>query len=164
MGYGKTKVVLPTKERRIGMKPKMAFLVFLATVLVLAGCESMGSKARTGAVTGGVIGAGAGGIIGQQMHRGAEGAAIGAALGALSGGLIGNQLDKMDVTARQTNPDYLAITSIVDMASKGVPDDVIISEIQRTHSTYNLTSEVITYLKQNKVSDRVINFMLATAG
>jgi uncharacterized protein YcfJ len=146
------------------MKTKITFSIFLATVLLLAGCESMGPKTKTGALAGGVIGAGAGGIIGQQMHRGAEGAVIGAALGALSGGLIGNQWDKMDTAAKATNPNYLAITGIVDMASKGVPDDVIISEIQRTHSTYRLTSEVITYLKQNKVSDKVVNFMLATAG
>lgn len=59
-----------------------------------------------------------------------------------------------------SNPDYLAITSIANMASQGVPDVVIISEIERTRSTYKLSSETITYLKQNNVSDRVIDVML----
>lgn len=146
------------------MQKKTLFLLFLAVVLILAGCESMGPKTQGGAVAGGLIGAATGGIIGHQMGRGGEGAAIGAAVGALSGGLIGNQLDKIDKQARVSNPNYLTIISIVDMASKGVPDDVIIGEIQRTRSVYHLTSEVITYLKQNKVGDKVINFMLATAG
>ncbi|MEW6102149.1 MAG: hypothetical protein AB1481_07680, partial [Candidatus Omnitrophota bacterium] len=57
----------------------------------------------------------------------------------------------------------LTYTAIVDMAAKGAPDDVIISEIQRTHSVYTLTSEIITYLKQNKVSDKVIDYMMSTS-
>jgi hypothetical protein len=58
------------------------------------------------------------------------------------------------------NPDYIPVTSIANMASQGVPDAVIISEIERTRSVYKLTSEVITYLKQNNVSNRVIDVML----
>jgi hypothetical protein len=49
------------------------------------------------------------------------------------------------------------------MAKKGTPDAVIISEIDRTHSVYQLNSEIITYLKQNGVSDRVIDYMLGTS-
>ncbi len=60
------------------------------------------------------------------------------------------------------NPDYIPITSIANMASQGVPDAVIIAEIERTRSVYKLTSEVITYLKQNNVSNRVIDVMLET--
>lgn len=60
------------------------------------------------------------------------------------------------------NPNYLSITSIANMASQGVPDDVIIEEIKRTGSVYELTSEIITYLKQNGVGDRVIDVMLET--
>jgi hypothetical protein len=41
-------------------------------------------------VTGAVLGAAAGGIIGNQSHRGLEGAAIGGLLGALAGGAIQN--------------------------------------------------------------------------
>lgn len=60
------------------------------------------------------------------------------------------------------NPEYLPITSIANMGSQGLPDDVIIEEIKRTRSVYKLTSEVITYLKHNNVGDRVIDFMIET--
>lgn len=65
--------------------------------------------------------------------------------------------------AYPSNPDYLPITSVANMASQGVPDAVIISEIERTHSVYYLTSEIITYLKQKNVSGRVIDVMIASA-
>jgi hypothetical protein len=60
------------------------------------------------------------------------------------------------------NSSYLPITSIVNMASQGVPGAVIISEIERTKSRYQLDSETIAYLKQNGVTDAVIDSMLNT--
>ena len=149
-------------EWGVGMRNQTVLLCILAVALVAAGCESMGQKTKTGAVAGGLIGAAAGGIIGHQSGHGFEGAAIGAATGALGGGLIGNTMDTSDQKALESNPDHITVMAIADMANKGIPDGVIISEIDRTHSVYNLTSEVITYLKENKVSDRVIDYMLAT--
>ncbi len=136
--------------------------IFLAAGLIAAGCESMGAKTKTGAVAGGLLGAAAGGIIGHQSGHGLEGAGIGAAVGALGGGLVGNAMDQNEQTQMEVNPNYISIVSIVDMAGKGVPDDVIIGEIQRTGSVYQLTSETITYLKNNKVGDKVIDYMLAS--
>lgn len=49
-----------------------------------------GRSAANSTVAGALIGAGAGGIIGNQRHRGLEGAAIGGVLGALAGSMIGN--------------------------------------------------------------------------
>lgn len=138
-------------------------LVLAIAVAFLAGCESMGPKAKTGAVAGGVIGAIGGGVIGHQMGSGVAGAAIGATVGAVAGGLIGDQLDKADQKAAETNPNHLPVSKIVDMAAKGTPDDVIISDIKSTNSKYELTAEMIDYLKKNKVSDKVINYMLSTA-
>lgn len=60
------------------------------------------------------------------------------------------------------NPDYLPVTSIANMASQGVPESVIISEIERTKSRYQLDSETISYLKQNGASDTIIDTMLNT--
>ena len=145
------------------VKRTTAFVLAFIVALAIVGCESMGQKTTTGAVTGGLIGATAGGIIGHQSGSGLGGAAIGGAIGALSGGLVGNQLDKADKKALTQNPNYLTYPSIVDMAQKGVPDVVIISEIQRTNSVYYLNSEIITYLKQNKVGDKVIDYMLSTS-
>ncbi len=62
-----------------------------------------------------------------------------------------------------SNPEYLSITSIANMGSQGVPEAVIIEEIKRTGSVYKLTSEIITYLKHNNVSDAVIDVMLETS-
>lgn len=57
--------------------------------------------------------------------------------------------------------DSLSILAIVDMAERGLPDDVIIEEIRRTRSTFNLTAETITYLRQHNVSNRVIDYMVS---
>jgi len=130
-------------------------LVLVMAVAFLAGCESMGPKSKTGAV--------AGGVIGHQMGSGIAGAAIGATVGAISGGLIGNEIDKADQKAAAANPSYLPITSIIDMAAKGTPDDMIIEDIKKTNSKYELTTEMIDHLKKNKVSDKVIDYMLSTA-
>lgn len=59
----------------------------------LVSCAS-GPNAQTGAVVGGLAGAGLGGIIGHQSGRGLEGAAIGGAIGALGGNAIGNAQDQ----------------------------------------------------------------------
>ncbi|MFH0763334.1 MAG: glycine zipper 2TM domain-containing protein [Candidatus Omnitrophota bacterium] len=138
-------------------------LILAVAVSFLAGCESMGPKAKTGAVAGGVIGAVAGGVIGHQMGSGPIGAAIGATVGVIGGGLIGDQIDKADTKATAVNPNYVTITSIAKMAGEGVPDDVIISDIQRTNSKYELTAEMIDYLKEKKVGNKVIDYMLSTS-
>lgn len=144
------------------MKNKFLFVVLVLSV-ALVGCQNMGPKATTGAVTGGVIGAVAGGVIGHQMGSGIGGAAIGATVGAVAGGLIGNEWDKADQQSLAVNPNHLTYVSIVDMAKRGMPDDAIISEIKRTNSVYELTAQIIDYLKKNKVSDRVIDYMLSTS-
>ncbi|MFA4889196.1 MAG: glycine zipper 2TM domain-containing protein [Candidatus Omnitrophota bacterium] len=145
------------------MKNRPLFCLVLVLAVALVGCESMGPKAKTGAVVGGVVGAAAGAVIGHQMHSGVAGGLIGAAVGAVGGGLLGNEWDKADEAAKAENPAHLTTAAIIDMAAKGMTDDAIISEIKRTNSTYHLTSETITYLKQNKVSDKVIDYMLGTA-
>lgn len=145
------------------MKGKMLLVLFAALALVITGCESMGPKTKTGAVAGGVIGAAAGGIIGHQSGHGLEGAGIGAAVGALSGGLLGSAMDQKDREAMAVNPNHLPLTKIAEMGAQGTPDAVIIAEIDRTRSVYSLNSEIITYLKQNKVGDRVIDYMMGTS-
>lgn len=141
---------------------KVLLVAVLVSTVALLGCQNMGPKATTGAVAGGVIGAVAGGVIGHQVGSGPIGAAIGATVGAVAGGLIGNEIDKADQKAMAVNPNHIPIPAIVDMAQKGAPDDVIISEIKRTNSKYELTSSIIDYLKKNKVGDKTIDYMLST--
>jgi hypothetical protein len=64
-----------------------------ALSLFLPACAS-GPNARTGSVLGGLGGAAAGGIIGNQSGRGLEGAAIGGVLGAVGGNAIGDSQDQ----------------------------------------------------------------------
>ena len=63
------------------------------TSMLLASCSS-GPNARTGTLIGGLGGAAAGGIIGNQSGRGLEGAAIGGALGAVGGNAVGGAQDQ----------------------------------------------------------------------
>lgn len=73
------------------MKTTLATL-FLALASLSA--TSCGPYSQEAAVVGGLLGAGAGAIIGHQSGRGLEGAAIGGALGAGAGALIGDAQDQ----------------------------------------------------------------------
>ena len=69
-------------------------LILVVTTLGLAFFStSCGPSGKRGAVLGGIIGAGAGAIIGHQSDRPLEGAAIGGAVGAGAGGLLGGARD-----------------------------------------------------------------------
>ena len=73
------------------MKKMLLVLAFAATALL--NCSTWNR-----AMTGGVIGAGAGGVIGgvigHQFHNTAAGAIVGAALGGAAGATIGHYMDK----------------------------------------------------------------------
>jgi len=136
------------------MRFKSIIVIFIA-VLALTGCETMGDKTKKGVGIGALTGAAIGGIVGHQGGHGWEGALIGGAAGAAAGGLIGNQMDKKD--GQQVG---MTVYDIAQMAKDGVPDEVIIEEIRRTKSEFELTAMQISYLKDNSVSDRVIDAML----
>lgn len=139
---------------------KCGLIFFVICVsLILFGCESTGQKTKSGALIGAGTGAVVGGIIGHQSGHGLQGAGLGAVLGGLGGALIGNSQDKAVPQAEVDNSKQITVLNIVDMKAKEVPDDVIISEIQRTKSVYNLSAETVAYLKKNKVSDKVIDYM-----
>ena len=78
------------------------------TSLFLAGAcavsfTACGPNSKEGAVVGGLIGAGAGAIVGAQSGRALEGAAIGGAAGAGSGALIGGAKDDREAMRRQNS-------------------------------------------------------------
>ncbi len=73
----------------------IASITLISSVMFLASCGTQpGPNTQRGAATGGLLGAGAGAIIGHQSGRALEGAAIGAAGGAAAGGLFGNARDQ----------------------------------------------------------------------
>ncbi len=149
----------------------------LAIALVTVGCqtpEGAPDYTATGALTGSTIGAITGAIIGHQSGRGGEGAAIGGAIGALTGGLIGHSIDQEQRARLRTHaPDTLVriergqplgLADIKAMAQAGVSDEVIISQIRATGSTYRLSAADIIELHNAGVSSKVIDYMINTAG
>jgi outer membrane lipoprotein SlyB len=141
------------------------FIASLSIVLIFASCEN---KTGTGAVAGAGLGATAGAIISGT----GEGALIGGAIGAAGGALIGASLDDNDRQNMQQqsprtlnkidNGEQLSTDDIKKMAKAGLSDNVIISQIQATHSVFYLSTADIIDLKNAGVSQRVIDTMIQT--
>jgi len=156
------------------MKINTLILTLTVPVLFLTGCQNPdGTQNNTGsgALIGGVIGAIAGATIGGP-HHGGEGALIGAAAGAVGGGLIGNSMDQ-EQNARlraQAPATYervqqgqpLSLADIKALAKSQITDDIIISQINSTHSVYHLSAADIIDLRDSGVSNHVIDYMINT--
>jgi len=157
----------------------MKFFVLLAGVaVVVTGCETYdGQPNRTanGALIGGAVGATSGAIIGNNAGRGGSGvvgALVGGAVGAIAGGAIGNSMDH-DARARlqaQAPTTYqrveqgqpMTTADVRALARANVGDDIIISQIQSTHTAYHLSAAEIIELRDAGVSQRVIQYMINT--
>lgn len=131
------------------------------------GCASSPNRAAEGSVIGGILGAGAGAIIGNQADdrdKGrTQGALIGGAIGALGGALAGSQVQKQpsgqqaSAPGQQSvNPNQITVAQILDLTRQGVHEDVIIDRIRLTNSKYSLSQADVDYLKQNNVSNKVL--------
>ena len=57
----------------------------------------------------------------------------------------------------------MGITDVVYLAQQHVTDEVIITQIRTTHSVFQLSAGDTVWLKQQGVSDAVVQEMLATA-
>ena len=158
------------------MKTKLRILTFAAatTAVLLTGCVNPnGTQNNTGsgALIGGALGAITGAVIGGPRNGGA-GAAIGAAAGMIAGGAMGNSIDQQQQAelrarapqtyVRVVQGEPLGIADIKNMAHAGVGDDVIISQIQGTHTVFHLSAADIVDLHNSGVSDRVVNTMINT--
>jgi outer membrane lipoprotein SlyB len=142
---------------------KNLILISTCGVLALSSC----SNAGTGATIGAIVGVGAGAAIG-----GGEGAIIGGAVGAVSGAIIGSALDDSDRERLQSeSPDTLkkvdenkklSKQDIINMSRAGISDQVIIDQIHASKSKFSLSSDEIIDLKNQGVSQSVINAMIKT--
>jgi surface antigen len=134
-------------------------------LLLASGCSTM-SGTDTGLAAGGLAGAGAGAAIGAQSGHPLAGALIGGIAGAATGGIIGHEVDESE-RRKAVEVAYaraqLGITEVAQMARANVADEVIIAQIRSSGSVYRLSSTDTVWLKQNGVSDRVIEEMLASA-
>jgi hypothetical protein len=125
------------------------------------------SNTDSGVAAGGLIGAGTGAALGAASGHPGAGALIGAGVGAVSGGLIGASEDekerKREARVAAANAKQLGVVDIAQMSQSRVADSVIIAQIRSTGSVFRLSSNDTIWLKQNSVSDPVIEEMLATA-
>lgn len=155
------------------MKLNGLALLLLTAAIVLTGCETRHgtpNRTGTGALAGGAIGAASGAVIGGR-NAGA-GALIGGAVGAVTGGLIGNAMDReAQARLRQQAPQTytridqgrpLSVADVKALAAARVGDDVIISQIRHTRTSFQLSSSDLIDLKNAGVSDRVVEFMINT--
>lgn len=144
------------------MKNLSLFIICIFVGFLNTGCQATKTRTAEGAVIGGLVGATAGGIIGHQSRHGAEGAGIGAAVGALTGAIVGSQIEKSAQTTPlndNVNPNQMATQQIVELTTQGVNEDVIIDKIYLSNSRFNLSADEINYLRQQGVSQKVIDVM-----
>ena len=103
------------------------------SALVVAGCTDPGQlggtnpnqKAQTGAILGGIIGAGTGAVLSKDSGKGAI---IGGVIGAAGGAVYGNYLDKQEAELRQNlDSQDIKITNTGDRLILTMPEDVLFS-------------------------------------
>jgi hypothetical protein len=158
------------------MKMKNWLLIWITGAPLLTGCinpDGSFSHTGTGALAGGAIGAGTGAILGGRHHGGAA-ALIGGAVGALAGTAIGSSMDaeersRVRAQAPQTyqrieTRQPLSVSDVKALSAARVNDDVIISQIRSTGTSFHLSSADIIDLSNSGVSQRVIEFMINTQG
>jgi outer membrane lipoprotein SlyB len=158
------------------MKTKLNNSIFAAaaSAVLLTGCvdpNGQPNNTASGALIGGALGAITGAAVGGSRHGGGD-ALIGAAAGMIAGGLIGNSMDQQQQEqlraqapqsyVRVVQGQTLGIADVKALARAGVSDDVIISQIQGSHTVFNLSSADIIDLHSSGVSDKVVTFMIST--
>ena len=155
----------------------MNYTKWLSGLLIFAsGCATM-DNTQAGAVQGGVLGAFTGAVVGALATRNPFGALIGAgaggAIGAGTGALVGNSVDQRQQAqaqaftdanerARQAalNPPF-SVADVGRVAREGWTDMMIRNQIITTGSTYLLSQEQINWLRDQRVSNYIIEFMQA---
>ena len=138
--------------------------VALSLPLLAAGCRSP-YYADRGAAAGGLTGAALGAVIGEHNDNPLAGAIIGGAVGTLTGAVVGDAIDadvaRNDAIIQQQLGRRLAgavtMNDIVSMTHANLGEDVIITHIRANGVAQQPRVEDLIALKQQGVSDRVIN-------
>jgi hypothetical protein len=82
-----------------------------------------------------------------------------ASLGLLASNVLA-QSSSTSTTAATTPQLSYGVSQVVQLAHANVGEDVIVNYVQNSGNAYGLDANQILYLKQQGVSDRVINTML----
>jgi len=143
-----------------------------AAAVLAGGCASPSGQpdyTASGALAGGATGAIIGGLA--ARHAG-PGALVGGAVGAVVGGLVGHSMDqeqeaRLQAQAPQTwqhieQGQPLTLADVKALAKAGVSDEILISQIRNSRTTYRLSAADIIDLKNAGVSEKVIDFMINT--
>lgn len=146
------------------MKKTKALLLSFAILFAGAGCQSSPNRTGEGALLGGLLGAGAGTIIGNQSRdrdKGrTQGALIGGVVGALGGALTGSQMSKQPQQQTQAvDPNQMSIQQVVSLSLQGVHEDVIVDRVRMSNSRFSLSQSDVDYLKNQGVTQKVISAM-----
>jgi len=146
------------------VKKTKALLLSFAILFAGAGCQSSPNRTGEGALLGGLLGAGAGTIIGNQSRdrdKGrTQGALIGGVVGALGGALAGSQMSRQPQQQTQAvDPNQMSIQQVLDLASQGVHEDVIVDRVRMSNSRFSLSQSDVDYLKNQGVTQKVISAM-----
>lgn len=128
----------------------------------VAGCAT---HEGTGAAVGGLMGAGAGAIIGKAAGNTGAGALLGAGAGALTGAAIGNSEDRREhreafMAANAPVGGPMSTADVIKLTQSNVAESTIIKQIQTTRTVFQLSPDDVVSLKSYGVSDNVINAML----
>ena len=144
-------------------------LLFLATICSISLCSGCRSQSYSGklALVGGLAGTGAGAAIGERNGNPIAGAVIGGTIGTLAGNAIGQSVDADIARNNAIIEQQLgwrlagAVTNsdVVSMSQAGLGDDVITTHIRANGVAHPPTVNDMIALKQQGVSDRVINEM-----
>ena len=119
------------------------------------------------ALFGGLAGAGIGTALSKGNSNTGENALLGAALGALTGAAVGNTVDEVEARNQAIFQQRLGrqlagattIDDVISLSRAGLGNDVIRTHIARHGIARPLTAQDLIVLKQNEVSDAVINAM-----
>lgn len=152
---------------------KRVTIGIICAIFALQGQAHAQYSQTRGTVLGGLTGAAAGAIIGDNNDEAGVGAAIGGVVGALAGSALGQAEDQRSryyYAAQQQqryaqenyiNSQAVSTRDVIAMARSGVGEGVIVTAIQNRGIQQPLQVADIVYLSQNGVPDSVIRTMQA---
>ena len=134
------------------------FGCMLLAIVSSTGCQSDPNNTEKGALFGGLLGAGAGALLAGPRHA-AAGAIIGGAAGAATGAVVGNSVDREEAARNRHVDTAVTVSDVVAMVKANVSDEEIIKDIKLHGVLAKPSSNDLIVLKQNNVSDHVIDAM-----
>jgi hypothetical protein len=158
-----------TQSKSFMMVKHIAQGLSLSALLFFVGCQSP-YHADQGALFGGLTGAGVGAVVGNAVGNPAAGALLGAGVGTVTGAAVGSSLDEIEARNRaqiaaqmgaQIRPGVVNIADVINMSRAGVSEPLIVTHIQHNGMATPVTSSDLIVLKQQGVSDGVIQAMQA---